>query len=100
MAINKLLPFKIRYWIKKKILKIHGHFLDTFPVPYRCNSLTKIKRVFANLGFSEEQIWLWGWPLIKTSSAGLFFSMMYEKLTDRKSLQIFKPNIWVRFRKI
>jgi ubiquinone/menaquinone biosynthesis C-methylase UbiE len=100
MAINKLLPIKTRYWIKKRILKSPGHYLDTFPAIYRCNSPMKLRKVLTNLGFKEEQIWLWGWPLIITFSTGLFFSMIYEKLTDRKWLCFSKPNIWARFKKI
>jgi len=100
MAVNKLLNLKIRYWIKKKILKTPGYYLDTFPAPYRCNSPAKIKKVLANLGFKEEHMWLWGWPLVITPSICLFFSMLFEKLTDKKYLQIFKPNIWGKFRKI
>jgi SAM-dependent methyltransferase len=100
MSIQRLLPLKIRYWIKKNVLKSPGHHLDTFPAPYRCNSPATIKKVLANLGYNEEQIWLFGWPLIITPSIGLFFSMIYEKLTDKKWLLILKPNMWVRFRKI
>lgn len=100
MNIQRLLPLKARYWIKKKILKIQGHYLDTFPAPYRCNSPIKIKKVLGDLGFKEEQILLFGWPLMSTPAICLFFSMIYERLTDKKWLKIFKPILWVRFRKI
>ena len=100
MNIQRLLPLKIRYWIKKNILKNQGHYLDTFPAPYQCNSPMKIKKTLTNLGFKEEQIWLSGWPLMSTPAICLFFSMIYEKLTDKRWLRIFKSNLRVRFRKI
>ena len=100
MASNKFLPFNIRYLIKKKFLKITGHYLDTFPAPYRCNSPRRMNKVLVNCGFKIVNIWLWGWPLIGTNMIGLFFSMLYEKLTDRRCLQLFKPNIWVKVKKV
>ena len=100
MFINLLLPLNFRYWIKKKILKSPAHHLDTFPAPYKCNSPKKIKKALSTLGFREEQTWFWGWPLIITPPIGLFFSMIYEKLTDKKWLRFSKPNIYVKFRKI
>lgn len=100
MSCNKLLPMKLRYWVKRVILKSPGHYIDTFPAPYRCNSSGKLKRVLANLGFKDEQIWLWGWPLVKTPAIGLFFSMIYERLTDIKCFRFGKANIWASFRKL
>lgn len=100
MAINKFLPLKIRYWVKKKVLKSQGHSLDAFHAPYQCNSLKKIKSVFEPMGFKVEESWLWGWPLISTPAVCLLFSMIYEKLTDKKFLRWLKPNIWVRLKKI
>ncbi len=100
MSIQRLLPLTIRCWLKKKILKSPGHYQDTFYAPYLCNSATKIKKVLENLGFKEEMIWLWGYPLIKTPLIGLFFSMIYEKLTDSKWLRFSKPCIWVKYKKI
>lgn len=100
MFINILLPLKLRYWIKKNILKSPAHHLDTFHAPYKCNSRTKIRKALAGLGLKEEQVWFWGWPLIITSPIGLFISMIYEKLTDMKYLRFGKPNIYVKFRKI
>jgi SAM-dependent methyltransferase len=100
MFINIFLPFNLRFWVKNKILRSPGHHLDTFDAPYKCNSTKKIRCALNNLGFKEEQIWLWGWPLIITPSIGLFFSMIYEKLTDMKLFRFTKPNIYAKFRKI
>lgn len=100
MSCNRLLPMKFRLWCKRIILKSPGHLLDTFPAPYRCNSSGKLKRVLADFGFIDEEIWLWGWPLIKTPAIGLFLSMIYEKLTDIPLLRFGKANIWARFRKL
>ena len=100
MSCNKLLPMGFRLWVKRVILKSPGHYIDTFPAPYRCNSSGKLKKVLADLGFIDEEIWLWGWPLIKTPAIGLFLSMIYEKLTDIPLLRFGKANIWARFRKV
>ena len=99
MAVNKILPLKIRFWVKKYILRYPGHLLDTFPAPYRCNSSMKINKVLISLGFKKEQIWHYGSPLFFTPSIGLFFSMIYEKLTDKKWLRFSKPDFCAKFQK-
>ncbi len=100
MAANKFLSLKFRYWVKKYILRYPGLYLDTFPAPYRCNSSVKINRVLSKLGFTKEQFWYFGWPLFVTPSIGLFFSMIYEKLTDIKCLQFGKPDFCAKYRKV
>jgi ubiquinone/menaquinone biosynthesis C-methylase UbiE len=100
MAVNKFLPIKFRYWVKKNILKSPGKSLDTFPAPYRCNSSKKIRKVLTNIGFEKVEIWYFGWPLFLTPSLGMFFSMCYEKLTDKKWLHFCKPDFCSKFKKI
>lgn len=100
MASNKFLPLNFRFWVKKYILRYPGHYLDTFPAPYRCNSSVKLNKVLTRLGFKEEQFLYVGCPLFLTPSIGLFFSMIYEKLTDKKWLQFCKPDFCAKFKKV
>ncbi len=97
MFLNRLMPPRI----KKSILaKLGRSESDTFRTYYRCNTVSKIKKVAENNGLELGELVLIGNPFYLFFSRFLFvLGVVYEKLTDISFLKKGKTHIIASFRK-
>lgn len=99
MSVNKILPLKFRQWVKDSILGIKGYAADTFPAPYRCNSVCKMTRVMKRIGFEKLGIWCFG-GIYTTSFTIFLIFLLCETITDLKWLQFAKLSFAACYKKI
>ena len=90
MGINVFLPLKLRHLIKLKILSMKDISLETFPAYYRCNTLGRISKIMKSVGFQEEYLDKFGFPMATSPLLLHLLFYSYEKITDYGWLRRFK----------
>ena len=90
--INRLIPRLFRDFLTQKLYNRQEH--DTFPTRYKINSVKKIDKRFASLGFKKSQLILNGDPSYISFNQMLFkLACFIEKILDIKLLNFAKVHI-------
>ncbi|NIO19639.1 MAG: methyltransferase domain-containing protein [Candidatus Aenigmarchaeota archaeon] len=100
MLISFLLPRYMRDFLKKSLMPTCDEE-DTFPTYYRCNSISKLSRILARLGFQELATCYSGDHSLFIFNQTIFkLILLFEKITNVPWFRPFKMHIAGHYQKV